>query len=55
LIDEVAVQVMGWQVSKEEDWSKGDFDLIWNDLSVESALLASLKCYQKVNHFPASY
>jgi hypothetical protein len=45
LIDEVAVQVMGWQVSKEEDWSKGEFDLIWNDLGVESALLASLKCY----------
>lgn len=45
MIDDVAVQVMGWQISKEEDVSKHDFDLLWNDLGIESATLQALKCY----------
>lgn len=36
LIDEVATQVMGWRVSKEEDFQKGaDFDLWWSDLGID--------------------
>ena len=39
LIDEVATQVMGWQVIKEEDPNAKDFDLYWNDLTTDSAFL----------------
>lgn len=46
---------MGWQVIKEEDPNARDFDLYWNDLTTDSAFLMQMKCYQKVNHFSASY
>ena len=55
LIDEVAVKEMGWRVSKEMDWTKGDFDLWWSDLAIEGQFLSQLKSYQKVNHFPAMF
>lgn len=35
LIDEVAKEVMGWRVSKEEDFHRGDFDLWWSDLWID--------------------
>ena len=55
MIDEVAREVMGWRVSKQEDPSKFDYDLWWSDLGIESHFLSALKCYQMVNHFPAMY
>lgn len=39
LIDQVAREVMGWRVSKEEDFSKGDFDLWWTDLGIDGQTL----------------
>jgi predicted ATPase len=45
LIDAVAKEVMGWRVSKEEDYTKGDFDLWWTDLGIDGSFLAQLKCY----------
>ena len=35
LIDEVASQLMGWKVSKEEDLTKCDFDILWNDIYID--------------------
>ena len=55
LIDMVAKEVYGWKVSKEEDVTKADFDLLWSDLGIEGSQLQQLKCYQKINHFPATY
>lgn len=55
MIDAVAKEVMGWRVSKEEDYTRGDFDLWWTDLGIDGSFLAQLKCYQKVNHFPAIF
>jgi hypothetical protein len=46
---------MGWRVSKEEDFFAKDFDLWWSDLGIDGLTLQQLKCYQKVNHFPAIY
>jgi hypothetical protein len=45
LIDEVARDVMGWRISKEEDLGKGDFDLWWQDLGIDGNTLQQLKCY----------
>lgn len=45
LIDAVAKEVMGWRVSKEEDYTKGDFDLWWTDLGIDGSFFAQLKCY----------
>ena len=42
-------------MSKEEDMSKGDFDLWWSDIGIDAMTLQQLKIYQKVNHFPAIY
>lgn len=39
LIDKVATEVMGWRISKEEDMSKGDFDLWWSDVGVDGLTL----------------
>ena len=55
MIDEVAKDVMGWRVSKEEDFTKGDFDLWWVDTAIDGHTLQQLRCFQKVNHFPATY
>jgi len=55
LIDEVAVNEMGWRVSKEQDWTKGEFDLWWSDLGVDGNFFSQLKSFQKVNHFPAMF
>jgi len=55
LIDEVAKEVFNWKVSKELDWTKGDWDLWWSDLGIDSTFLGNLKLYQKVNHFPTMY
>ena len=46
---------MGWRISKEEDFTKGDFDLWWTDVGIDEATLKGLKLYQKINHFPATY
>jgi tubulin polyglutamylase TTLL6/13 len=46
---------MGWRISKDQDWTKGDWDLWWNDLGIDSYFLTQAKSYQKVNHFPAMY
>jgi hypothetical protein len=46
---------MGWRVSKQEDCTKGDFDVWWNDIGIDNIFLGTLKCYQKVNHFPAMF
>jgi hypothetical protein len=45
LIDEVAKEVLGWRVSKEIDYTKGDFDLWWSDLGIDSTFLSQLKVY----------
>lgn len=45
LIDNVATEVMGWKVSKEEDMSKQDFDLWWSDIGIDGQTLADLKVY----------
>jgi hypothetical protein len=39
LIDEVAEEEMGWRVSKDPDWTKGEWDLWWNDLGTDSYFL----------------
>ena len=39
LIDQVAEEAMGWKVSKDQDWTKGEWDLWWNDLGIESNFL----------------
>jgi hypothetical protein len=54
LIEEVAKEVMGWRVSKNEN-PMSEFDIFWQDLGIDSERLSSLKLYQKVNHFPAMY
>jgi hypothetical protein len=30
---------MGWRVSKEEDFFKGDFDVWWSDLGIDGTTL----------------
>lgn len=45
LIDQVAKEVMGWRVSKEEDFSKGDFDIWWVDTGIDGMTLQMLKCF----------
>jgi hypothetical protein len=39
LIDKVAKEVMGWRISKEEDFYKGDFDLWWVDTGIDGKTL----------------
>ena len=46
---------MGWKISKEDDWTKKDFDLWWSDLGIDGSFFSQLKPYQKVNHFPAMF
>ena len=36
---------MGWRISKEEDFTKGDFDLWWTDVGIDEATLKGLKLY----------
>ncbi len=55
LIDQIARDVMGWRVTKEENFFAKDFDLWWSDLGIDGLTLQQLKCYQKVNQFPAIY
>lgn len=45
---------MGWRVTKSEN-PNCEFDVYWNDIMVDSDKLASLKSYQKTNHFPSMY
>lgn len=45
LIDQVATEVMGWRVSKEEDITKADFDLWWSDIGIDGNTLQQLKFY----------
>ena len=54
LIEQVAKQEMNWRVTKSEN-PNIEFDIYWNDIGVDSDRLASLKPYQKTNHFPAMY
>ena len=45
IIDEVARDVMGWRVVKEQEWTKSDFDLWWSDLGIDGYFLSGLKSY----------
>ena len=45
---------MGWRVSKSEN-PNAEFDIFWADIGIDSERLASLKPYQKTNHFPAMF
>ena len=54
LIEQVAKQEMNWRVSKTEN-PNAEFDVYWNDIGIDSERLASLKPYQKTNHFPAMF
>jgi hypothetical protein len=45
LIDEVATNYFGWRVSKEPDCTKGDWDIWWNDLGIDSNFLSTLRNY----------
>lgn len=40
MIDEVAINDMGWRVSKDPDATKGDFDLWWSDLGIDNTFLS---------------
>ena len=39
LIDQVAKDVMGWKVSKDDDFGKGEFDLWWVDCGIDGLTL----------------
>ena len=54
MIEQVAKHDMGWRVTKSEN-EKAEFDIYWNDIGIDSERLASLKPYQKTNHFPAMF
>ena len=45
---------MKWRVSKKENLD-AEFDVMWQDLYIENYMLANLKPYQKINHFPAMW
>ena len=45
---------MCWRVTKSENPNQ-EFDIYWNDIGIDSDRLASLKPYQKTNHFPAMF
>ena len=54
MLEEVARGVMNWRVSKNETGTT-EFDIMWQDLWIESYQLQQLKPYQKINHFPAMW
>lgn len=45
---------MAWRVTKSEN-PNAEFDVYWNDIGIDSERLATLKPYQKTNHFPAMF
>jgi hypothetical protein len=53
-VKEVAKRDMQWRVSTNENL-QSDWDIYFAELGVDSELLSSLKPYQKINHFPATY
>ena len=56
VIKEVLENVMKYKLSyepeDENDDTTKEWDLYWNDLIITPKLLAKMKPYQKVNHFP---
>lgn len=44
---------LNWRVSYKENGKY--FDVWWTDAAVPPDKLSSLKCYQKINHFPGMY
>lgn len=56
VLKEVMENFMGWKVTydAEDDNIPGtkEWDLFWHDISINSDMLAKLKPFQKVNHFP---
>jgi len=56
VLKEVMENEMGWKVTceAEDDTipSSKEWDLFWHDISITSEMLARLKPFQKVNHFP---
>ena len=49
----VAKKLNGWKLSHAEEGE--DFDVWWTDGAVQPEKLASMKAYQKINHFPGMY
>lgn len=50
ILSYISKSVLHWRVAKDQDW-----DLCWTDTSVPSERLASMKAYQKINHFPGMF
>jgi tubulin polyglutamylase TTLL6/13 len=49
----VGKHTFNWRLSyKHEDM---DWDVMWSDNAVDPELLAKMKAYQKINHFPGMY
>lgn len=48
LIDQIAEKAMRWKVSKDQDWTKGEWDLWWNDLGIELVFSLNAKFSKKL-------
>jgi tubulin polyglutamylase TTLL6/13 len=54
ILKDVAKNQLGWRITRNENFNS-EWDVFFADLGIDSEHLASMKPYQKINHFPAMY
>lgn len=54
IVKDVAKTELNWRISRNELFTS-DWDVYFAELGIDSDMLAQMKPWQKINHFPAMY
>ena len=54
IVKDVAKAELNWRISRNELFTS-DWDVYFAELGIDSDMLAQMKPWQKINHFPAMY